>query len=40
MIRASTIAPDFLVPDGGHLINLSHAEQVNDFVRKVLMSVE
>jgi pimeloyl-ACP methyl ester carboxylesterase len=31
---------DFLVPDGGHLINLSHAEQVNDFIRKVLASVE
>ena len=39
MIRASTVASDLLVPDGGHLINLSHAEQVNDFIRKVLASV-
>jgi len=40
MIRASMVAPDCLVPDGGHLINLSNAAQVNDFIRKVLMSVE
>ena len=39
MIRASTVAPDCLLPDGGHLINLSHAAEVNDFIRKVLTSV-
>ena len=36
MIRASRVAADVLVPDGGHLINLSHAAEVNDFIRKVL----
>ena len=40
MIRASIAAPDFLLPDGGHLINLSHAAEVNDFIRNVLASVE
>ena len=40
MIRASTVAPDFMVPDGGHLINLSHAAQVNDFIGKVLTSLK
>jgi hypothetical protein len=40
MIRTSTVTADCLVPDGGHLISLSHAAQVNDFIRKVLASVE
>jgi len=40
MIRASMVEPDCLLPDGGHLINLSHAAQVNDFIGKVLTSVE
>jgi pimeloyl-ACP methyl ester carboxylesterase len=40
MIRASMATPDCLVPDGGHLINLSHAAEVNDFIRKVLTAVE
>ena len=40
MIRASMVTPDCLVPDGGHLINLSHAVQVNDFICKVLASAE
>jgi len=40
MIRASMVTADSLVPDGGHLVNLSHAAQVNDFIRKVLASVE
>jgi pimeloyl-ACP methyl ester carboxylesterase len=38
MIRASMVTPDCLVPDGAHLINLSHAVQVNDFICKVLAS--
>jgi hypothetical protein len=25
-----------MISDGGHLINLSHAEQVNAFIRNVL----
>ena len=40
MIRASTVTPDCLVPDGGHLINLSHAAQVNDLIHEVLTSLE
>jgi pimeloyl-ACP methyl ester carboxylesterase len=40
MIRASMVTADLMVADGGHLINLTHAEQVNDFIRKVLTSVE
>ncbi len=40
MIRASMVAADCLLPDGGHLLNLSHAAQVNDFIRKVFASVE
>jgi len=39
MIRAAMVTPDLMLPDGGHLINMSHAEQVNDFIRKVLVSV-
>ncbi len=34
MIRASRVAADVMLPDGGHLINLSHAEQVNEFIRR------
>ena len=40
MIRASRVAADVLVPDGGHLINLSHAAEVNDFIRKVRASLD
>jgi len=28
--------PDEIVPDGGHLINLTHAEQVNRFIERYL----
>jgi pimeloyl-ACP methyl ester carboxylesterase len=40
MIRASKARADVFVPDGGHLLNLSHAPQVNDFIHKVLTSLE
>ena len=40
MIRSSTVACNVLVPDGGHLINLSHAAVVNDFIRKAIATVE
>jgi pimeloyl-ACP methyl ester carboxylesterase len=39
MIRAAKVTPDVMVPDGGHLINLSHPGQVNDFIHKVLASM-
>jgi pimeloyl-ACP methyl ester carboxylesterase len=40
MIRASKVKADVLVPEGGHLLNLSHALQVNDFIQKVVTSLE
>ncbi len=40
MIRASTVTADVVVPDGGHVLNLSHALHVNDFIHKVLASLE
>ena len=39
MILASGIEADELIPDGGHLINLTHAEQVNAFIRKAANAV-
>jgi pimeloyl-ACP methyl ester carboxylesterase len=30
---------DEVVPEGGHLINLTHAEQVNAFLKKAVESV-
>jgi pimeloyl-ACP methyl ester carboxylesterase len=38
MIRASRVKPDRMLPDAGHLLNLSHAGQVNDFIRTVISS--
>lgn len=40
MILAARATADCVIPDGGHLINLSHFEQVNDFIRSVLAAVE
>jgi hypothetical protein len=28
--------PDEIIPGGGHLINITHVQQVNAFIRKVL----
>jgi pimeloyl-ACP methyl ester carboxylesterase len=39
MIRAERVAADAVIPDGGHLINLSHAEQVNAFIRRAAAAV-
>jgi len=36
VIPAARIEADEIVADGGHLINLSHAEQVNAFIRKAM----
>src|SRR5262245_42831911 len=36
IIPLGGVKPDELVPDGGHLINLTHAERVNAFVRRHL----
>jgi len=35
-IPASRIRADEVVPGGGHLINLTHADRVNGFLRKVV----
>jgi pimeloyl-ACP methyl ester carboxylesterase len=39
IILASMVAADVIIPDGGHMINLSHAATVNDFIAKVLATV-
>jgi pimeloyl-ACP methyl ester carboxylesterase len=39
MIRASKVAADVTLPDAGHLLNLTHPVQVNDFISKALASV-
>jgi pimeloyl-ACP methyl ester carboxylesterase len=36
MIPARRVKADELIPDGGHLINVTHAEQVNAFLRKAM----
>ena len=33
IIPASRVGADHWVADGGHLINLTHAQEVNDFIR-------
>ena len=38
MIPARRVAPDQWIPDGGHLINITHAEEVNEFIRKAIQS--
>jgi pimeloyl-ACP methyl ester carboxylesterase len=40
MIRAARVAADVMLPDGGHLINLTHAKQVNEFIRSACRAVE
>jgi pimeloyl-ACP methyl ester carboxylesterase len=39
LILNSLVRPDEVIPDGGHLINLTHAEQVNGFLRRALNGV-
>ena len=34
MIPARRVQPDEMIPDGGHMINVTHAEQVNSFLAK------
>lgn len=37
LIRANPCEVDRVVPGGGHLINLTHPGEVNDFIRSVLL---
>jgi pimeloyl-ACP methyl ester carboxylesterase len=39
IIPVSRVAPDLVVPGGGHLINLTHAEVVNRFIAEAAESV-
>lgn len=36
VIPAKYVEPDVLLPSGGHLINLTHADEVNAFIEKVI----
>ena len=36
LIPASRVQADVVIPNGGHLINLTHAEEVNDFLACLL----
>ncbi len=39
LIRIKNVEPEEIIDDGGHLINLTHAEQVNDFIARAVASV-
>lgn len=40
IIPAKSVAPDEIIPDAGHLINLTHADAVNAFIRDVIAKVQ
>jgi pimeloyl-ACP methyl ester carboxylesterase len=40
IIPAKCVSPDEIIPDGGHLINLSHAYMVNAYIRDVIAKVQ
>jgi pimeloyl-ACP methyl ester carboxylesterase len=40
LIPASLVQADEIIHDGGHLINLTHAEQVNDFVGRGIAELD
>ena len=40
MILANRVDADEIVPDAGHLLNFSHAAEVNDFLRSAVASVD
>jgi pimeloyl-ACP methyl ester carboxylesterase len=40
MIPAAVVQADELIPDGGHLINLTHANRVNAFLQRVLDDIQ
>lgn len=39
MIPARLVTPDLLIPDGGHLINITHAEEVNAFIHATVQRI-
>jgi pimeloyl-ACP methyl ester carboxylesterase len=36
LIPAWRVTPDLLIPNGGHLINITHEDEVNEFIRKAI----
>lgn len=36
IIPLRKVTPDVVIPDGGHMINLTHAEQVNAFIARTI----
>jgi pimeloyl-ACP methyl ester carboxylesterase len=40
IIPAKCVSPDKIIPDGGHLINLTHADAVNAFIRDVIAKAQ
>jgi hypothetical protein len=36
LIPARRVAADEVICDGGHLINMTHAKEVNDFLRRTI----
>jgi pimeloyl-ACP methyl ester carboxylesterase len=39
LIPARRVTPDAWIPEGGHLINLTHAKEVNGLIREVISKV-
>ena len=40
IIPAKCVTPDELIPDGGHLINLTHADAVNAFIKNAIAQTQ
>jgi pimeloyl-ACP methyl ester carboxylesterase len=40
LIPAKYVVPDEIIPDGGHLINLTHADAVNAFIQNVIAKLQ
>jgi pimeloyl-ACP methyl ester carboxylesterase len=40
VIPAKAVQADELIPGGGHLINLTHSEQVNAFIRNAIRTIQ
>jgi pimeloyl-ACP methyl ester carboxylesterase len=38
LIPARRVEADVMIPDGGHLINMTHADEVNAFMARLLKS--
>jgi pimeloyl-ACP methyl ester carboxylesterase len=39
ILPVSLVGPDEIIAEGGHLINLTHAERVNDFLSRAMRSI-